>query len=228
MNCSDYVWKFFCVFGFILVISSSASANLITNGEFNVFTSATGYDDYEEEYYTYNTFTGADWKNTGTVEIIGLAGTNVAVFGGGYPDVASGVLSQKINTVSGEMYSLSFEYGAYAGPGIPQSLIVQVKNDILGQILLDQTLTDATGTNNPFRLYSYSFMALGNSTTLSFLDSTPESTSWCSDGVLDNVSVVALGPVSDAAPSPVPEPSTFLLVGIGLFGAVITLKRFKG
>ena len=149
MNCCDYVWKFFCVLGFILVISSSASANLITNGDFSSVKWTTEYDDDEDKNITYPGFTGDDWAYSGIVLPNNPIDNNnlLAQFGSG-DNLATGVLSQIIDTISGQNYHLSFDYGTF-GSDKEQSLQVIIIDQDSKQNLFNTVVFDQNGTYNP-------------------------------------------------------------------------------
>ena len=124
---------------------------------------------------------------------------------------ALGGLQQTFTTTPGSMYRLSFEYANnwFNGGGTASvELIGQ------GSIFTD-TVSHFNSTNSNMNWVNYgtNFIANSNSTTLRFTALTSSG-----DGgvVIDNVSVV----------QPVPEPSSFVLLGIAILAAGCG-KRFS-
>jgi Protein of unknown function (DUF642) len=107
-------------------------------------------------------------------------------------DFTGDAISQRVSTVAGKTYTLSFQAGVFGvRSGNPQQLRVQVKGSTAR---LDQTVTPPeAGTYTPssvkFQRYSFNFTADSTSQTVVFTDvGTANSTA---DVQLDDVSVVA-------------------------------------
>lgn len=140
-----------------------------------------------------------DWTSFDGSQSIDLVGYNL------------GGLQQTFNTTPGSMYRLSFEYANnwVNGPGTAQV-------DLIGQTtLFSSTIShsNSTGSNMNWINYSTNFIANSNSTTLRF---TALTKTYDGGIVIDNVSVV----------QPVPEPSSFVLLGIAILAAGCG-KRFS-
>jgi hypothetical protein len=134
----------------------------------------------------------------------GNTGTGiVASFGGG--EGSGGVLSQSIETVSGQVYMLSFQYGAIGPNPTIQEIRVKAGD-------LDQTVISAVSTNNltsAFASHTFRFTASAPNTTISFADVSSVTSSI--DGLLDNVTVG--------------EPKSLLILGTGLIGISVIRRR---
>ena len=156
-------------------------------------------------------FTG--WTTTGinnvllrtTANFPATEGQNMINFNGG-ETVPNGTLSQSVPTLTGQSYTIAFDFGNW-GNYLPVTQGLRVK--LQGNALLDQRdVIDSTisSSQNPALVYnpfSYTFVADSVLTTLTFTDIASSTTS--SDGLLDNVRITA-----------VPEPSALVLGGFGL------------
>jgi len=121
-----------------------------------------------------------------------------------------GELSVIFNTILGQTYDLSFDFGTFAGQ--PQSIRVTVSDATNNNMILDRSITDPTGTSNLANLfdhYSYQFMASSHLTRLKFNDISVSGHN--SDGALDNVLVTYS--------STVPEPSSAAIAAAFLMGS---------
>lgn len=181
-----------------------------------------------------NVYNSGDTGLTGWT-IVGNPGTNVltlsttAVFSGfsyvaedgpnsldltgdGSNDPSEGV-AQTIATNIGDSYSLTFWVGNLYNPGGPEGVTSTVDVSANGTSLGAFTnMCTACTTTQSWQLFTTSFIATSNSTALQFLNGDPLGDN--SNG-LDNVSVV------DNGSATIPEPATFVLVGLGLLGAGI-------
>ncbi len=153
--------------------------------------------------------------------------TPTAAFGTGMfafnaADLApNAVLSQNLATIPGQVYSVAFVYGNYATNtgGGKQQVVAAAINTTNAALLGSVTATDSVpGSQTAFSsvmktTYTFAFTATGAQTTLRFTDSTA-STTISSDGILDNVSAVA-----------VPEVGTLALFAVPLAGVVVIRRR---
>src|SRR6266481_3720238 len=154
-------------------------------------------------------FTGiTGWNLTaGSVDIIGLPGwspsqgTRAIDLDG----LSAGTLAQTFDTIPGTTYQISFDLAAnfYAGQTIKTVLATAPG--------FSQTYTfnstGRTALNMGWQTNTFQFVAAGSSSTLSFASQDLANSAF--GPALDNVKVNAAG-------AAVPEPSAWLLAGIGL------------
>lgn len=204
-----------------LLIFSGAparSAELITNGGFettvDVFT-APGWTKPSEvvKYHIVADYAGCCFI-TGTYPF----GDRAAFFGGG--DVPGGTIFQNFSTIAGQSYSYSFLYGAISETR-PQKMRYALF-DVTGATPIISATISSMGTTdveNMMDSISGTFIALSSLTRISFQDISLHSLNV--DGVVDNVSVLG--------PAPVPEPSTYMLmmVGLGVLAFVARRRRAR-
>ncbi|HWY66486.1 MAG TPA: PEP-CTERM sorting domain-containing protein [Rhizomicrobium sp.] len=186
--------------GAVFALTAPASANLVTNGDFEADTPA-------------NQTAPLGWTLTpassGSDFFVGpgpgfgaFAGVNSANFGatGNFDDV----LSQILATTPGHSYTISFELALAS---------TDSQNDFSVFFGGNQLYTLTNGSSFGYQLLSFTSTATSASTTLSF--NGREVPSWYD---LDNV---------DVEPTVVPEPFTLSLFGTGLAGAVAMRRRKK-
>ena len=217
------------VFGFMAascmtLLSTSAHANLIVNGDFETGTLFP------------STSSGAVGIASAAAYVAGAGATGsfptgqfVAAFGGG-DQPATGVITQDFATVAGGQYVLTFDYGNFGARGTgSQAIEVSLSNISanstfnLHLIFVDPSGTSALGSvlsHNTLSFTVPTFIASGSLTTLSFRDVSQFTNS--TDGFLDNVSLV--GPELANA---VPEPDSLLLLMTAIMGLAVG-KRFLG
>jgi hypothetical protein len=199
---------------FLLFGSAGAqSAQLITNGGF------------ESD--------GAGW----TVSLPNVSFTDIAQYGpccapfGVYPygsaaaffgdnDTPGGSLFQDIATTAGSFYTLSFAYGAISETRL-QALRATVFNGP-GLTTLASIGLFAIGTQDLSHMMneaSIMFQAQSGLTRISFQDTSSLSGFGTTsvDGLIDAVSVLG--------PAPIPEPSTYVLMLVGMAIVAFTVRR---
>jgi hypothetical protein len=167
---------------------------------------------------------GFDWKvGTGNID---LAGPNPFILYPPYDGIQAvdlngfvrGSVYQDFPTVLGQQYSLTFAYADNPQEGGISSADVSVTDLVSSGTLLATSVSHSTSTNSPpngdWILYSGAFTATGTSTRVLFT-STSASNSASGGIILDDVNVQ------------VPEPSAFVLAGLGLLGMGIVARRNK-
>lgn len=116
------------------------------------------------------------------------AGT-FAAFNGG-DDIPNGILSQTISTRAGATYVLAFAFGTFdaSGKNNLQALDVVVSSDLkLVQTFPIPLQTGSTDLSILFKSYAVSFVAVGTTSTITFIDRSPDTRSV--DGLLTKVSL---------------------------------------
>ncbi len=183
--------------------AGSASANLITNGSFEIpGIVATRTDGLVPASYRYerlaaNAFTG--WiHNAGAPVLDTVAGKWVAQDGTQYTEVESGFageLAQVVPTVAGQQYLLTFYMAADPAAG--------TSNDDALRVVWDESIVDTVDLNDltpedlSWNLRSYLVTATSSSTVVRFQDAIVGAP--FIGAYLDNVSLVAVK---------IPEPGT--------------------
>lgn len=185
-------------------VSFASAANLVSNGNFS-----SELDFWNPAGGIVNAIAETDYNGINGVP---RSGVNYwAAFGGG--QFPGGVLSQSLTTIVGQVYNLTFTYGAW-GDSNGQDLKVSAGSwtELLTVGVGDLTKDWATLATKTF---SFNFTANSTSTLLSFKDVSLNSAN--ADGVLTDVSVTAVpGPEAGAG-----------LGALGIGAAALFLKRRK-
>lgn len=134
---------------------------------------------------------------------------NFVAFGGG--DRPSGsIMSADFGTVLGQLYSLSFDYGAL-GPAAGETLTFTIASGSESVSVSRFAATD-NNLNTTFENFVYYFTGSGSLTSLSFVSGGVAS----ADAILDNVVISAV---------PEPEVWAMLLFGFGAIGMQMRRRR---
>jgi hypothetical protein len=163
------------------------------------------------------------YEQTGSfADVVAKDGTYTVGFGGNARTGA--VLSQTFDTLAGETYAVSFFVAAQQlGSGIQDQSFKAEAFDA------SSTLLGITGAIIPASTtwveHSFSFVAAGGSSTLSFTDTSSGAAG--NNWTLDDVSVIESTPNPPPTPSPIPEPSTYALMALGLGLVGMTTRRRK-
>ena len=221
----------FATLGFMSAHPAAAQTNIVYNGSFEVPAPASSPS--VDQVVTNWTLAGNVSRETGAgLYYVGASDGNSAIAFNSGQSAATGTLSQTLSTALGTQYSLSFDYGNYAGVGGNaggQSVLVTVTGT--GAPLLSETVppivggngygTDGVGGKANYSHYTYNFTGDGAFDTLTFTDKATNG--YNSDGALDVVSITQNTPASAA-----PEPSQIAMLGFVVLGmAGLLLKACK-
>ncbi|MCE9612836.1 MAG: chitobiase/beta-hexosaminidase C-terminal domain-containing protein [Lentisphaerae bacterium] len=138
------------------------------------------------------------------------AGTHALALGR-LNQVGNTVLSQLLNTVSGAVYTVQFDHGAFGLGGKPQQVFVEVLDG--GTVLASAAMSvNATGSFLPedttFQARALEFTALSSNTLLRLSDQTTLNNSFSCDGMLDQVRLTGGNVVG--APTFTPPAGTYV------------------
>lgn len=192
--------------------TAASAASLVTNPGFTAgltgYTVTPGTDIQVDQGYTY--IYEVSGGTTGSVE---QYSNYFATFGQHNEDNVSSLLTNTFDTIAGQKYTLSFDYGQFADVSGTQVLSFAV-GALTGSITNPNVSIDLSTL---FQHYSYDFIGTGSPLQVAF--SISPSATFKTDGLLDNVSVVAA----------VPELSTWamFIMGFGAVGAAYRRRSVK-
>jgi PEP-CTERM motif len=193
----------------LALVPLASQANLLVNGDFENIVPSTGWSSTATTgFQDINTYRACCAPNGNYA-----SGANVAFFG--WDNLVGGTIWQDIATTVGQIYTLSFDYGAIARPRL-QTMTVSALGGLGFSNVLASANLNAVGSNNLSTItspYSYTFIADSTNTRILFADTSALTASV--DGVIDNVAVN------------VPLPATFALFGLGLVGMGFLQRRMK-
>jgi MYXO-CTERM domain-containing protein len=202
----------------LLLIPGLASANLITNGDFDASnsttTTPTGWTQIglEQGVMPYSMFPEMPIYESGP-NFYDLGGINNPV-----PNPGDGI-EQTVSTLIGTTYTLSFGLSSEDGTDPPEDLNVLIDGSTLHTYTLVSTFDPFTG---PWVTETLDFTATSASTTVAF---TVDATEGMGNADLGNndplLAEITLNP---SATSSVPEPSAGWIIAAG-FGAIALWRR---
>ncbi len=214
------------VAGLAISAAGNARANLILNGNFSA--NAANYTNFPGYSSSPNPTSPTDW----TVSVPANQGVNGPDTGfftdttnGGSPFAPSsttgvndfaflqgaGNISQTITTTNGQAYTITYDAAERAGETA----------DVLNLVVTNATDSTQIGTQSPaisdaaFNAFTLQFTATSASTTIEFVNGAPTTGPNAGETV----------DVSNVAVSPVPEPATLGLMGVGSLGLMFIGRR---
>jgi Protein of unknown function (DUF642) len=161
------------------------------------------------------------WPNNDSLTVSGPVSGSPAEDGSIYLRLdTTAMLSQTVSTVAGQEYQLSFWVGANGDmPTAPNSLTGSVVAYVNGLSLGTFTETANLGDELDWKQYTETFTADSSSTTIGFSGAGDvDPNTFYEHNGLDNVSLTT-------DPTPTPEPSSVLLVGVA--GVFAFFRRFS-
>ena len=217
--------------GALLCSATSAHAQLV-NGGFENTTVPSG---------TYQTYAPGQTIGASGWVVTGSAGNNVILIQTNYTEAQFGLVfnaqegnntldltgvgntgaadgvQQVIATTNGATYAVSFYVGRAQGdPNSPYLTPATVDFSVNGGARVSFTNSNSTAGAINFQQFTTLFTATSSSTTLAFLNGTPQGNNYAG---LDSVTIRQLA---------VPEPGSIaLLVGTGVWGAGLFIRRRK-
>lgn len=202
-------------FAALAISASGARSDVLVNGGFEFPSINTFYENYGA--FTNNPYAGPSFQGwsipTNNVDIVNpMIGWGASAFQGsqildlvGYG--STGAVSQTFTTTPGQQYRLSFAYSDNPGSGFDAQSAAQAAVLVLGAgSLLSTTIAhdNAVGGNLNWSLYSGTFVANSETTTLNFNTLFGQNNGGI---LLDAVAVTA-----------VPEPATWGMMILGFAG----------
>jgi len=151
-------------------------------------------------------------------------GAKAAAFNDGNR-VGNARLAQAVGTVSGQAYTLAFDYGTYGGGSGSTS----IRAEVVGKTLLASQEATATtpgsysASATTFARRTLSFTADGTAVRIRFIDLTSATASSGKDGMLDRITFAA-----SAAPGTIALTTASQNVGEGAGSVTITARRSGG
>jgi len=209
--------------GLMMGISGMAEANLITNGSFEGGPQGTSYVTINSNGDIGNTSIPG-WTVYGSVDWINnywqnSNGSNSLDLAGYY--LQGMVLSNPFPTTPNATYRVTFDMAGNPDQPYNKTLLAVYMNNpdsTLGLYPFTFIQAGHTAGNMGWQTESFDFVAADTTAQLAFLDITvsPYGTGNAWGAALDNVNV-----------NPVPEPSTFCLLGAGLASIGLFGRRFR-